>query len=286
MPLIKRSFTLCCKIASLSLGTLVLALYAGAASAQTAAPPSAAAQTAGAKTAAASGATATTPQVRTDYVRLPDSTMYAATQAAPHAAPPENAGKSEGAGEGTHEGIKVHGHWIIDVRNPDGTLAEHRDFENSLVGSNDVLGFLYGSEVPSDYAVYFTGTPSACAPPGGTSYDCDIVHNLSVLPANVRCSGNGDYCVTGLTITPTFGSNPSLVMAGSLTATQSGNVTTVGTFIGICGSPTTTLTTVSASSCAAGNSGYGYGALTQASITSVPIMFGQIIQITVTITFS
>ena len=31
------------------------------------------------------------------------------------------------------EGITVHGHWIIDVFNPDGSLAEHREFENALV---------------------------------------------------------------------------------------------------------------------------------------------------------
>ena len=35
-------------------------------------------------------------------------------------------------GEGMHEGIKVHGHWVIEVRNPDGRLVQRRDFENSL----------------------------------------------------------------------------------------------------------------------------------------------------------
>ena len=30
------------------------------------------------------------------------------------------------------EGIAVHGRWIIDVRNPDGTLVSHQDFENAI----------------------------------------------------------------------------------------------------------------------------------------------------------
>ena len=30
------------------------------------------------------------------------------------------------------EGIAVHGHWTIEVRNPDGTLADRREFENSF----------------------------------------------------------------------------------------------------------------------------------------------------------
>jgi hypothetical protein len=33
---------------------------------------------------------------------------------------------------GQSDGIKVHGHWTIEVRNPDGTLAKHSEFENSL----------------------------------------------------------------------------------------------------------------------------------------------------------
>lgn len=39
------------------------------------------------------------------------------------------------SGDSRHEGIKVHGHWTIEVRNSDGTLATHREFENSLTQS-------------------------------------------------------------------------------------------------------------------------------------------------------
>jgi hypothetical protein len=28
--------------------------------------------------------------------------------------------------------MKVHGHWIIGVKNADGTLAHHHEFENAL----------------------------------------------------------------------------------------------------------------------------------------------------------
>jgi hypothetical protein len=34
---------------------------------------------------------------------------------------------------GTGEGIKVHGHWTIEVRNADGTLESRREVENALV---------------------------------------------------------------------------------------------------------------------------------------------------------
>jgi hypothetical protein len=36
------------------------------------------------------------------------------------------------APQGQQEGIAVHGHWIIDVRNPDGNLVKHVEFENSI----------------------------------------------------------------------------------------------------------------------------------------------------------
>src|SRR5262249_45924576 len=38
-----------------------------------------------------------------------------------------------GASQGT---IKVHGHWTIEVRNPNGTLAERREFENAYAGGD------------------------------------------------------------------------------------------------------------------------------------------------------
>ena len=63
------------------------------------------------------------------------------------------------------EGIKIHGHWVIDVRNPDGTLAAHRDFHNSLVtltgasygptGDQILAALLSGNTVPGDPAILF-----------------------------------------------------------------------------------------------------------------------------------
>jgi hypothetical protein len=184
---------------------------------------------------------------------------------------------------GPQEGIKVHGHWIIDVKNPDGTLAQHRDFENSLSNANIMVELLYGTMVPADFAVLLYGSTPPCTVSPST-YPCVIVHNLSTLPANAICGTY--YCVTGLTVTPTLGGSPSLVLAGNLTATQAGSISTVATYIGTCGSANPIPTTTSPSSCAAGNSGYGYSGLTQTNITTVPIVSGQIIQVTVTITFS
>lgn len=37
-----------------------------------------------------------------------------------------------GSDGGTQEGITVHGHWTIEVSEPDGTLVERREFDNAL----------------------------------------------------------------------------------------------------------------------------------------------------------
>jgi hypothetical protein len=37
------------------------------------------------------------------------------------------------------EGIRIHGHWVIDVKNPDGTPAGHHDFQNSLQSGGSLL---------------------------------------------------------------------------------------------------------------------------------------------------
>lgn len=54
-----------------------------------------------------------------------------AAKGKPAAAKPKSQASTKPTG-GQHEGIKVHGHWTIEVRNPDGTLVSRHEFENAL----------------------------------------------------------------------------------------------------------------------------------------------------------
>jgi len=72
-------------------------------------------------------------------------------------------------GKPRHEGVKVHGHWVMQVKNADGTLGERREFENSLVttyatvdneqittsGSQMMVAMLSGNVAVSDPAIGF-----------------------------------------------------------------------------------------------------------------------------------
>lgn len=58
------------------------------------------------------------------------------------------------------EGIKVHGHWVVDLKNADGKVIDHRDFENSLVtngfgvsGDQVLAALLSGNAVSGDPGV-------------------------------------------------------------------------------------------------------------------------------------
>jgi hypothetical protein len=71
--------------------------------------------------------------------------------------------------KGAHEGITVHGHWIIDVKNPDGSLTEHREFENDLItgvdgsGQQTLASLLLGYFVPESWEIALLGNPAPCA---------------------------------------------------------------------------------------------------------------------------
>jgi hypothetical protein len=63
------------------------------------------------------------------------------------------------SGGGMHQGITVHGHWVIEVRNPDGSLAQRREFENSLQpnGQLGIAALLAGNVTGGGLAVVLNG---------------------------------------------------------------------------------------------------------------------------------
>jgi len=59
----------------------------------------------------------------------------------------------------SNDAIKVHGHWIIEVRNPDGKLTERREFENSLAestGGNALADVLAQLQTLGGWAILLT----------------------------------------------------------------------------------------------------------------------------------
>jgi len=152
---------------------------------------------------------------------------------------------------GTHEGIKVHGHWMIEVRNPDGRLVSHTEFENSLVqtgGESNLVDILIGLDVPGGYMIAMganSGAPCAAlsgsgsgncillgslvSPEpaafgdqstecGGTGFKNQITATGPCFPLSIGASGSTDTGATGLVFTGTAVANaPAATFPASIT---------------------------------------------------------------------
>jgi hypothetical protein len=166
------------------------------------------------------------------------------------------------------QGIKVHGHWVLQVKNADGTLGERREFENSLVApssntnaegfisGNQLLGLLLaGNAVPGDPAVIFVSAPSGgtlnppptyydCSVPGQAT--CDAVYtNNSGIFYNIDMAGSSHFASGSTGLTSTVNLNPTIswVLNGNLQvqAASSHSMSYVQTMIPLCLTNTTTI---------------------------------------------
>jgi len=200
-----------------------------------------------------------------------------------------------------HQGLRVHGHWVINVSNPDGSQVQHHEFENSLEPSaGGTLAGLLGGQFSMGNMMIALGYSSANGPCQGNVTNsgwCAMVTGLSTQPALTYC---GAY-VCASTLTETFNSGTNyngpfnFVLSGTITANAAGTINTVYTIYSTCaniafgGNGPSTASTVSPATCAAEGASYANpwpGPLTGATITGVPIASGQVVQVIVTLTFS
>ncbi|MGA3161434.1 MAG: hypothetical protein ABSC77_09470 [Terracidiphilus sp.] len=153
-----------------------------------------------------------------------------------------------------HQGIKVHGHWVLQVKNADGSLGERREFNNSLVttgqgitGNQLLAGLLAGDLVTGFPGIFFlTTTPTppttdltnvcfASAPVGtiGPGANSTICYSYTIAPfTNVY---PGVTNATGLNFTVQYAPSVNLVLSGNYTVpTGLTEITLVQTFFWTC----------------------------------------------------
>jgi hypothetical protein len=276
---------------------LLAALPALTVKAQQAAGPEKVANTA-AGPAKANPAASTAAGLRIDPITgAPTSSPARGASVAADAA---GAQKAPAASDGSvHQGLTVHGHWVINVRNADGSLAQHREFENSLqlTGQGALVGLLSGYLVPGDWMIVL-GPQSGNGACNLTYEFCGLIHNAATYPAQGYCSV---YYCTGSTLSYTynFGSGGlggpfSIVLNGSIIANQTGTIGTVTTLLNTCANiafsnsanPSSVETTSPSTCVTQTNPTPWYGPFTSANITAIPVTSGQSVQAIVTITFS
>lgn len=218
------------------------------------------------------------------------------------------------SGGGNHEGITVHGHWVIEVKNPDGKVAARREFENTLqnTGADLLVGLLYGQFSAGFWDVrvsYASNNPGSgpCSPvigcdiqmpgiPAGAPIYCTGGYQppppLSAIPS-AACSDNLNTSI----VPPSGGGvSNSLQLSGSVVSTSGGTINAVSTELLPCASSTTsslpTLDPASPASCLSATlpSGATYAPVVFTSAVLSPsingIQAGQTISVTVAISFS
>lgn len=128
------------------------------------------------------------------------------------------------------QGVKVHGHWVIEVRNADGTLHERREFENALHKDGSLLlaGLLIRAPALNGLTGTFWGVVLRLSPT--SSNLC-----ASGTPTQVVCvtesghPGTAGHLFKNLNLDATTG---AFVLKGSAVLANAGTIVTVGTTVG------------------------------------------------------
>lgn len=171
----------------------------------------------------------------------------------------------ETAAGGASEGIQVHGHWTIEVYNPDGTLDQHVQFENALVGGAAIRDLLSRTKTAGPW----------------------LVELRSIIPEDPACSGACGIRESSWTSVSSVSDNLQVQgitggvrLSGSVVAELDGVIGRVLTFIGAC------LPTTAPSDCSNPEAAPPFTDKTLDPADKVTVAAGQIIQVVVDITFS
>lgn len=129
-------------------------------------------------------------------------------------------------GDGRHEGIKVHGHWIIEVRNPDGTVVTHREFENALLQPASALAAILsrGATTGAWAVALNSNTPGLCVP-NGTGSSCVIAEPSPVYPGSDS---------TNLMVGASGPNSANVTLSGTVMVSSAATVNQVRTFLAFC----------------------------------------------------
>lgn len=171
---------------------------------------------------------------------LAQAPALAVPQAAIASVPPAEEQPNSATPGGPHESVKVHGHWVIEVKNPDGSLAQRHEFENSLQSdaTKALSELLLGNAVPAGWFVSLQPGSASTNSPCGKGVSCILI------PAKLESSqGCPAVCSNNLAASAAPG---GFTLSGWIQAKSAGSISNVATAIYLCtasaigGSPGTT----------------------------------------------
>ena len=198
---------------------------------------------------------------------------------------PLQAGKGSAQAEssGPREGIKVHGHWTIDVRNPDGKLVTHREFENALTqpGANVLAAILSRNASPGEWWIRIDGNPPPCYNQGqGRPFECYSVES-SISPQDFYRFSNLKITTTANLSGVIGAATVTVELAGAATAAASSDINQVQALLVLCSG------SIAPTSCTQAGGGSSPISITSKILDNpVSVAKGHIFEVSVVISFS
>jgi hypothetical protein len=191
--------------------------------------------------------------------------------------------------QGPRETISVRGHWVMEVRNPDGTIAARREFDNAmspfalfivqeLFTRNGALGA---------YSILLR-SGSQTSPFGnnaGRDEDQPVAARITE-PTNFY-GGSDDLSFRTMLPPERVLNQAAFRLAGTATATEGGWITEVQTGVNLCGGSAQAPGATSPHECAADSARVGSSwPFTGTTIAPLRLEAGQVIDVKVTIGFA
>jgi len=222
----------------------------------------------------------------------PPNAKAVAAAVAPAAQAGQTAAPATPAPKGANEGIKVHGHWTIEVRNPDGKVATHREFENALTTQNPLAYLLTGLYSAGSWGVFMETSSAGSGPCGNSTTTTSI--NICDLqqPGSFAVTEPGSSCTVALgcfanlQVSVTGTTFPAVQLSGTATAAVSGQIGYVYSLLNVCSQQAqpTSPSTISPNTCF--TTAYNPNGFTAATLSSpIPVLAGQTIALTVVLSF-
>ena len=195
----------------------------------------------------------------------------------------ENTVGREEPRRGAHDGIKIHGHWSIVIRNLDGTVASRNEFENALTtgigNGNAALSQLLARQYAVGTWQISFGSPgnssqNVCRTGTGAPVICFLVEPTS--------TSSGPYIFPNLTVqSPNSGANAfSITLSGTAKATAAGAISNVATNLGACAK------SVGPAACSGQAESTTFAITSHALTTPISVQAGQSIDVTVVLSFT
>lgn len=130
--------------------------------------------------------------------------------------------------EGAGEAIKVHGHWTIEIREPDGSVASRHEFHNWFEGDELLAQILTRQGTVGLWQIFLYTYDAAYDPwPGGGAHIVESSVDCGALPYA--------FCFNTLSVsTSGTGQNTEINFHGTAVAERDGWIETVGTWLGVC----------------------------------------------------